>query len=104
MYTGRIIRWAFFFLESITAIANKTHTFGPRPIAHIHTAKFVDDGFIRLSAKPYGDHLIQIAVEDSGPGIPEEKKKLLFQKYQESLDLLSQGTVSNCNCHAYYKS
>ena len=35
-----------------------------------------------------------IAVEDSGPGIPEVKKKLLFQKYQESLDMLSQGTVS----------
>ena len=59
-----------------------------------NSAKFVDEGFIRLSAIPFeGDH-VQIAVEDSGPGIPMEKKKLLFQKYQESLDMLSQGTVS----------
>jgi signal transduction histidine kinase len=59
-----------------------------------NSAKFVDEGFIRLSATPFqGDH-VQIAVEDSGPGIPIEKKKLLFQKYQESLDMLSQGTVS----------
>jgi signal transduction histidine kinase len=59
-----------------------------------NSAKFVEEGFIRLTATPYGDEHIQIAVEDSGPGIPEEKKKLLFQKYQESLDMLSQGTVS----------
>lgn len=59
-----------------------------------NSAKFVDEGFIRLTAKPFGDGLVQIAVEDSGPGIPEEKKKMLFQKYQESLDMLSQGTVS----------
>lgn len=57
-----------------------------------NSSKLVDDGFIRLSAKPCDDNLVQIAVEDSGPGIPEEKKKLLFQKYQESLDILSQGT------------
>jgi CheY-like chemotaxis protein len=57
-----------------------------------NSAKFVEEGFIRLSAVKVGDELVQIAVEDSGPGIPEEKKRLLFQKYQESLDLLSQGT------------
>lgn len=58
-----------------------------------NSAKFVEEGFIRLSAVPFnGDH-IQIAVEDSGPGVPMSKRKLLFQKYQESLDLLSQGTV-----------
>lgn len=57
-----------------------------------NSAKFVEEGYIRLTATPYGDGHIQLAVEDSGPGIPEEKKKLLFQKYQESLDMLSQGT------------
>jgi len=35
---------------------------------------------------------VQIYVEDSGSGIPMEKRELLFAKYQESLDLLSQGT------------
>jgi CheY-like chemotaxis protein len=57
-----------------------------------NSAKFVEEGFIHLSAVKIGDELIQVAVEDSGPGIPESKKQLLFQKYQESLDMLSQGT------------
>lgn len=35
---------------------------------------------------------VRIYVEDSGPGIPPQKQKELFTKYQESLDLLSQGT------------
>jgi CheY-like chemotaxis protein len=35
---------------------------------------------------------VQIWVEDSGPGIPEEKKGQLFAKFQDSLDSLSQGT------------
>ena len=35
---------------------------------------------------------VQIWVEDSGPGIPKEKKTQLFAKFQESLDSLSQGT------------
>jgi len=35
---------------------------------------------------------VRIYVEDSGSGIPIEKQENLFNKYQESLDLLSQGT------------
>ncbi|CAB9512977.1 Sensory/regulatory protein RpfC [Seminavis robusta] len=31
-------------------------------------------------------------VEDSGPGIPEEKRKSLFAKFQDSRDVLNQGT------------
>jgi CheY-like chemotaxis protein len=31
-------------------------------------------------------------VEDSGPGIPVEKRGALFEKFQSSLDVLSQGT------------
>lgn len=57
-----------------------------------NSAKFVDEGFIRLSAKAFENGIVQVSVEDSGPGIPEKKKKMLFQKYQESLDMLSQGT------------
>ena len=33
-----------------------------------------------------------LAVEDSGPGIPKEKRDFLFAKFQESLDSLNQGT------------
>ena len=33
-------------------------------------------------------------MEDSGPGIPVEKRKLLFQKYQTALAVISQENVS----------
>jgi signal transduction histidine kinase len=58
-----------------------------------NSSKFVEEGFIRLGVRLVDDDVIQMFVEDSGPGIPLEKRKLLFTKYQESLDMLSQGTV-----------
>ena len=56
-----------------------------------NAAKFVTRGFIRLRACVENAH-VRIMVEDSGPGIPDEKKETLFAKYQESLDILNQGT------------
>jgi signal transduction histidine kinase len=59
-----------------------------------NSCKFIDQGFIRLSAhldEDNGDVILH--VDDSGSGIPLEKRKRLFAKYQESLDLLNQGTV-----------
>ena len=38
------------------------------------------------------DGHVRILVEDSGPGIPEAKRKALFAKFQDSLDVLNQGT------------
>jgi K+-sensing histidine kinase KdpD len=58
-----------------------------------NSVKFIEEGFIKLQAKVVKGQ-VQIAVEDSGPGIPMEKRERLFCKYQESLDMLSQGTVS----------
>jgi signal transduction histidine kinase len=58
-----------------------------------NSVKFIDEGFIRLRAEII-NHEITIFVEDSGPGIPKEKQEILFNKFQESLDSLSQGTVS----------
>ena len=40
------------------------------------------------------DGHVQLLVEDSGSGIPKEKRELLFSRYNERLDVLSQGTVS----------
>jgi signal transduction histidine kinase len=57
-----------------------------------NSAKFVEEGFIRLRAEVVDDH-VELSVEDSGPGIPMEKRKQLFNKFQESLDVLGQGTV-----------
>jgi signal transduction histidine kinase len=55
--------------------------------------KFVTKGFIRFRATTEEDtQLVRIYIEDSGPGVPEEKRKHLFHKFQESLDALNQGT------------
>lgn len=53
--------------------------------------KFVHKGFVRLRAVE-AEGSVRIYVEDSGPGIPPEKRKHLFAKFQESLDVLNQGT------------
>ncbi len=57
-----------------------------------NSLKFVESGFVRLRAQVI-DGLVEISVEDSGPGIPPVKRYTLFQKFQESLDMLCQGTV-----------
>jgi signal transduction histidine kinase/CheY-like chemotaxis protein len=63
-----------------------------------NATKFVEKGFIRLRVCEV-DKLIQISVEDSGPGIPIEKQDRLFEKFQESLDSMNQGTgVGLCVC------
>jgi CheY-like chemotaxis protein len=38
------------------------------------------------------DGNVRLYIEDSGPGIPNDKREILFTKFQESLDTLSQGT------------
>lgn len=60
-----------------------------------NSTKFIDEGFIRLKAEETNG-VVKIYVDDSGTGIPKEKQERLFAKFQESLDLLSQGTVSSC--------
>jgi signal transduction histidine kinase/CheY-like chemotaxis protein len=63
-----------------------------------NATKFVEKGFIRLRVCEV-DKLVQISVEDSGPGIPLEKQDRLFEKFQESLDSMNQGTgVGLCVC------
>ena len=60
-----------------------------------NAAKFVVKGFVRLRAEIGEDGMVTLYVEDSGPGVPAAKQKALFKKFQESLDVLSQGTVSH---------
>jgi signal transduction histidine kinase len=57
-----------------------------------NSSKFIDLGFIRLKAIVVNG-MVRIHVDDSGCGVPEDKQDSLFQKFQESLDVLSQGTV-----------
>ena len=56
-----------------------------------NAAKFVSSGYIRLCAEVI-DGNVRLSIEDSGPGIPEDKRNTLFAKFQESLDTLNQGT------------
>lgn len=62
----------------------------------MNATKFVQRGFIRLKCvvveTENGRQSVQLHLEDSGPGIPREKRSNLFAKFQESLDLLNQGT------------
>lgn len=56
-----------------------------------NSSKFIEKGFIRLKGQVI-DNSVVLYVEDSGCGIPKDKQEQLFTKYQESLDLLNQGT------------
>ena len=56
----------------------------------LDATKFVRSGFIRLRATVI-DGIVELSVEDSGPGIPVERRKLLFKKYHTSLDVVTQG-------------
>jgi len=63
-----------------------------------NSIKFVEKGYIRLRAEVVKGGVL-VHVEDSGPGIPLDKREKLFAKFQESLDLLSQGTgIGLCLC------
>jgi signal transduction histidine kinase len=62
-----------------------------------NSTKFIEEGFIRLKAEEV-EGSVRIYIDDSGSGIPLEKRELLFAKFQESLDMLSQGTVSWIHC------
>jgi signal transduction histidine kinase/CheY-like chemotaxis protein len=63
-----------------------------------NATKFVQQGYIQLRAEVVNGN-VTLLVEDSGPGIPPEKRERLFAKFQESLDLLNQGTgIGLCVC------
>ena len=62
-----------------------------------NSAKFVEKGYIRLRADVNPQGCVSIAVEDSGPGIPLEKRKNMFERFQDSLDSLQQGTGVGLN-------
>ena len=57
----------------------------------LNSAKFVVSGFVRMGAY-IQDGIVCLHVDDSGPGLPVEKRHHLFAKFQQSLDTLHQGT------------
>jgi len=58
-----------------------------------NATRFVENGFVRCGAKVNPiDGLVELYVDDSGPGIPAEKRQQVFGKFQQRLDSLQQGT------------
>ena len=57
-----------------------------------NSRKFVTEGYIRIGARIKPDNTVYLFCEDTGPGVPLEKRQKLFSRYQESLDSLNQGT------------
>jgi len=45
--------------------------------------KFTSQGEVRLSIRPAADGLYEIAVADTGPGIPQEQQSKLFQSFAQ---------------------
>jgi len=63
-----------------------------------NATKFVKRGCIRFRAKVIpASNRCRLFVEDSGPGVPPEKRNQIFGKCQESLDLLNQGAGIGLN-------
>ena len=56
-----------------------------------NATKFVNHGFVRLRADIVNDK-VHVFVEDSGSGVPLDKRDHIFGKFQETRDSLSQGT------------
>ena len=52
----------------------------------------MEEGVIRFRAYLDSEGLIEISVEDQGCGIPIEKQSHLFERFQASLDAVSNGT------------
>lgn len=44
-----------------------------------------EDSQVRVSMKPIDEHHVQIVVEDSGPGIPEEEREMIFQRFYRAV-------------------
>ena len=67
--------------------------FPPQVCANLvkNAIKFAPSGFVRIGASRVDSKCIQLWVEDSGPGIPEDKVDTLFNKYTQ-LNAHDQGT------------
>jgi signal transduction histidine kinase/CheY-like chemotaxis protein len=63
-----------------------------------NATKFVRKGFVKLGALVV-DGNVRLFVADSGFGISKDRRKSLFSKFQESLDVMNQGTgMGLCLC------
>ncbi len=63
-----------------------------------NSARYVQKGYIKVGACVVHEK-IQFYVEDSGYGISETRRKNLFSKFQESLEVMDQGSgVGLCLC------
>ena len=54
-----------------------------------NAAKFTTEGHIRLTAT-LSDNKLQLSVSDTGPGIPEDRREFIFERFAK-IDSFSQG-------------
>ena len=49
-----------------------------------NAVKFTESGFVKISAKPDEDGMITVRVDDSGIGIPVDKREIIFEEFQQA--------------------
>ena len=49
-----------------------------------NAVKFTEQGSILISARSVGEHMVEIAVADSGVGIPQDKLEAIFEKFNQA--------------------
>ncbi len=45
--------------------------------------KFTDSGYVELSYKIHKDHILSIRIKDTGPGISDDYKELIFDRFRQ---------------------
>src|SRR5699024_4436340 len=44
-----------------------------------------ENGTVRITLRPVGDDLVELTVADSGPGIPEEEREKVFERFYRAI-------------------
>ncbi|XOV88313.1 MAG: ATP-binding protein [Pseudomonadota bacterium] len=83
------VRFATYVSDALTEVQGDREKIRQMLVALVDNAvKFTSHGTVRVSALLHGSRLV-IEVSDTGRGIPEERRRRLFEPFQEQLDYQS---------------